>query len=213
VSRGIAVEMRPFFPFKNRPLQSYGPWSSSSVDVKTRFSDLADFALINSESNWLRTSKILSRLRNWTKRSGSNRTWISITIVDLGTPYIYFCNIPNCTHWSLFSTVASLAPFSAICQILVSIGLRKMWCYKVVAFHLKTSPRTLAARRLYCDMTQRNRNWNPCCSKIRRIMRILFLHLWVRYFSMDSSDPPSRDSVPLKTVYCTYSVVLKCLME
>jgi hypothetical protein len=34
----------PFFPFKNRPLQSYGPQSIASIDVKSGLSDSADFA-------------------------------------------------------------------------------------------------------------------------------------------------------------------------
>jgi hypothetical protein len=36
----------PFFPFKNRPFQSYGPQSSASIDVKSGLSDPADFATI-----------------------------------------------------------------------------------------------------------------------------------------------------------------------
>jgi hypothetical protein len=35
---------QPFFLFKNRPFQSYGPYSSASIDVKTGSPDLADFA-------------------------------------------------------------------------------------------------------------------------------------------------------------------------
>jgi hypothetical protein len=34
----------PFFLFKNRPFQSYGSYSSASIDVKTGFPDPADFA-------------------------------------------------------------------------------------------------------------------------------------------------------------------------
>jgi hypothetical protein len=32
------------FPFKNHPFQSYGPYSSASIDVKTGSPDPADFA-------------------------------------------------------------------------------------------------------------------------------------------------------------------------
>jgi hypothetical protein len=36
--------MRSFFPFKNRLSQSYGPYSSATIDVKTGSPDPADFA-------------------------------------------------------------------------------------------------------------------------------------------------------------------------
>jgi hypothetical protein len=35
----------PFFLFKNRPSQSYDPYSRASIDVKTGSSDSADFAM------------------------------------------------------------------------------------------------------------------------------------------------------------------------
>jgi hypothetical protein len=35
----------PFFPFKNRPFQIYGPYSIASIDVKIGSPDPADFAM------------------------------------------------------------------------------------------------------------------------------------------------------------------------
>jgi hypothetical protein len=42
-----------FFQFKNRPSQSYGPYSSTSIDVKTGSPDLADFAPTQLLIHWL----------------------------------------------------------------------------------------------------------------------------------------------------------------
>jgi hypothetical protein len=40
--KGLTKVCEPFFHFKNRPFQSYSPWSSASIDVKSGFSDPAD---------------------------------------------------------------------------------------------------------------------------------------------------------------------------
>jgi hypothetical protein len=42
----------PFFPFKNRPSQNFGPYSSASINVKTGSSDLADFATTRPLIHW-----------------------------------------------------------------------------------------------------------------------------------------------------------------
>jgi hypothetical protein len=50
------------------------------------------------------------------------------------------------------------------------VGPRKIRCYKVAAVRTKTSPRTLAARRLVPRYaTKKNPNGNPNCGKIRQI--------------------------------------------
>jgi hypothetical protein len=42
----------PNFPLKNRQFQSYGPFSSASIDVKTGYPDPADFATTRLLIHW-----------------------------------------------------------------------------------------------------------------------------------------------------------------
>jgi hypothetical protein len=134
----------------------------------------------NLEFNWLRTAKALSMIRIWTKRSGSNRTWIPGPV--MGPSYIYFCNISTSKLKFVFQWGKSgTRPRMVIekCDII------KLWHFAWKWVRGPCSSETGTAINYY---------YNPRYSKIRQFWGKGFANasLGLNYFSLGSSPKKIR---------------------
>jgi hypothetical protein len=129
-SLGLNYGLRTLFSMKK-----LAAFKLRSIDVKSGFSNLADFATTR--------SPIDCELPKLFQGSGSEQKDLNLTglgsvsLSRIQAHHTYISAIYHRKNWSLFFTVASRPPFSMICQNSALNGARKMKCYKIVAVWAK----------------------------------------------------------------------------